>query len=86
MIYDNLMGGLCREIGQTIKEKFDGASEVNVVADEAKPRIVMKNNQLKRHTHADLVRPAWAIEKQPKVLLLLYWYRRIRTLKFFKEL
>ncbi|PAV63345.1 hypothetical protein WR25_25467 [Diploscapter pachys] len=44
-----------REIGVTIKDKFDGASEVAVVEDDAKSRIVMKNNQFKRHTNADLV-------------------------------
>ena len=30
--------------------------KVAVVEEDAKPRIVMKNNQFKRHTNADLVR------------------------------
>uniref|UniRef100_A0A1I7TG19 Protein Wnt n=2 Tax=Caenorhabditis tropicalis TaxID=1561998 RepID=A0A1I7TG19_9PELO len=46
-----------REIGMVIKDKFDGAAEVKVEKEEgaAKPRIVMKHSQFKRHTNADLV-------------------------------
>ena len=47
-----------REIGLLIKDKFDGASEVTVEDDEdLQPRLIMKNNQFKRHTNADLVGP-----------------------------
>lgn len=44
-----------REIGNLIKDKFDGATEVIVVKGEQKPKIERKNPMFKRHTHADLV-------------------------------
>ncbi|CAJ0572342.1 unnamed protein product, partial [Mesorhabditis spiculigera] len=44
-----------REIGATIKDKFDGATAVQIVMEGDKPRIQGKNNQYRRHTNADLV-------------------------------
>uniref|UniRef100_A0A7E4ZTK7 Protein Wnt n=1 Tax=Panagrellus redivivus TaxID=6233 RepID=A0A7E4ZTK7_PANRE len=44
-----------REIGNTIKEKFDGATEVKVIREARRPRIERKNQMLKRHTPTDLV-------------------------------
>ncbi|CAI4224141.1 unnamed protein product [Auanema sp. JU1783] len=44
-----------REIGSIIKDKFDGASEVNVVEEDEKQKIIMKHTHFKRHTNADLV-------------------------------
>ncbi|CAJ0570184.1 unnamed protein product, partial [Mesorhabditis spiculigera] len=44
-----------REIGATIKDKFDGATAVQIVMEGDKPRIQGKTNQYRRHTNADLV-------------------------------
>ncbi|CAJ0932288.1 unnamed protein product, partial [Mesorhabditis belari] len=44
-----------REIGSIIKDKFDGATEVQVVLGEDRPHLKSKHNQFRRHTHADLV-------------------------------
>uniref|UniRef100_A0AC34RF24 Protein Wnt n=1 Tax=Panagrolaimus sp. JU765 TaxID=591449 RepID=A0AC34RF24_9BILA len=44
-----------REIGNMIKEKFDGATEVKVIHEDKHPRIERKNQMLKRHTSMDLV-------------------------------
>lgn len=45
-----------REIGNIIKDKFDGATEVRIVTDERRPKMERKNPMFKRHTPADLVR------------------------------
>lgn len=44
-----------RQIGEVMKEKFDGASEVMVAKRGDEMRLLMKHGNLKRHTHADLV-------------------------------
>ncbi|GMT15031.1 hypothetical protein PFISCL1PPCAC_6328 [Pristionchus fissidentatus] len=44
-----------REVGETMREKFDGASEVIISTKGDETRMTMKHNHLKRHTHADLV-------------------------------
>ncbi|KAI1728198.1 wnt family domain-containing protein [Ditylenchus destructor] len=45
-----------REVGNIIKDKFDGATEVSIVSNgESKPRMERKNPMFKRHTPADLV-------------------------------
>jgi len=44
-----------REVGNMIKEKFDGATEVKVIREKQHPRIERKNPMLKRHTAMDLV-------------------------------
>lgn len=44
-----------REIGNTIKDKFDGATEVTIMPGDVKPKIERKNPMFKRHTPADLV-------------------------------
>lgn len=44
-----------KDIGTTIKDKFDGATEVAIVSMENKPKIERKNSMFKRHTPADLV-------------------------------
>lgn len=42
-------------IGEIMKEKFDGASEVMLTRKGEETRMMMKHGNLKRHTHADLV-------------------------------
>jgi len=48
-----------REVGNIIKDKFDGATEVKIVtaedSEEGRPRMERKNPHFKRHTAADLV-------------------------------
>ena len=46
-----------REVGTIIKDKFDGATEVQLVKDptEQRARMVRVNPHFKRHTHTDLV-------------------------------
>ncbi|TMS35791.1 hypothetical protein L596_003111 [Steinernema carpocapsae] len=44
-----------REIGTIIKDKFDGATEVQLVEEENRPKMIRKNPMFKRHTNADLV-------------------------------
>uniref|UniRef100_A0A914XVA2 Protein Wnt n=1 Tax=Panagrolaimus superbus TaxID=310955 RepID=A0A914XVA2_9BILA len=44
-----------REVGNIIKEKFDGATEVKVIRENRHARIERKNQMLKRHTPTDLV-------------------------------
>ena len=46
-----------RQVGYTIKDKFDGATEVKVIQDpsERRARMIRVNPHFKRHTHTDLV-------------------------------
>ncbi|VDN52459.1 unnamed protein product [Dracunculus medinensis] len=44
-----------REVGLIIKDKFDGATEVDIIDEENKLVMNRKNVQFKRHTKADLV-------------------------------
>ncbi|CEF70727.1 Protein Wnt-4 [Strongyloides ratti] len=44
-----------REIGNIIKDKFDGATEVRVSREANKYKLIRKNPMFKRHTSVDLV-------------------------------
>ncbi|VDD97851.1 unnamed protein product [Enterobius vermicularis] len=44
-----------RKVGAILKEKFDGATEVNVELEESRPVITRRDLQFKKHTKADLV-------------------------------
>ncbi|OWF49989.1 protein Wnt-4a-like [Mizuhopecten yessoensis] len=44
-----------RNIGQIIKEKFDGATEVKLDRNKLRPRLIPVNPQFKPHTNSDLV-------------------------------
>ena len=44
-----------RKVGDVIKEKFDGATEVKLVFTNNFPRLVPVNPQYKPHTNSDLV-------------------------------
>lgn len=44
-----------REVGERIKEKFDGATEVKLQNTKSGQKLVLVNPRLKLHTDADLV-------------------------------